>query len=169
MTLANDSEPNNRPGGGDAGDRARDAVRALAHPSGRITDPSEVYWLLGNLRDIAAALNQTCRQLSTWHASNAMNAVSDSGSRMAGWANAESAATHLARAADLLAGAGTALDDAHNANAAVAWIPPAPRTPRPAPSQDRAGRLGDPTPMRDTPQDSASRDPSRERLDDGRH
>lgn len=140
-------QPAERPG-----DRARNAVRALAHPSGRASDPDEVHRLLGNLREMSAALAQTCQQLAAWHTRNAPQAATGDGSRPAGHSLAEVTAMHLTRTAGLLARATDALDEARNANSMLAWPPIRDQDVAlsldASPSGSGASRLGEPRPLR---------------------
>ncbi|SRR5579875_95423 len=100
---------------------AAEALRGLAHASRVITDPSDVYRVLGSLSTALASLGQSLDQLAAWHDRNAGRAATDDGDQQAGRYEATAARTDLYDAADRVQQANRSLNDAFSHNGRIAW------------------------------------------------
>ena len=104
-----------------AGELEASASR-LAHSTRDVSNPSDSYTILGELRASIDSLEEVCRHLSAWH-SNVVDGVHYAGEddRGDGATGTVTAAAELEAAARSLDAASRALGRAHSANGVVRW------------------------------------------------
>jgi|GEM_PF-1512610 len=110
-------------------DAAQQALRALAHATRSIDDPSAIYAVLGSLSSAVASLSQSLHQIAACHDFPRSRAVRVDGDPRAGRAAAHQVSWELHRAGEVLRHVGQAIDHAHEAEATIEYGQHNPATP----------------------------------------
>jgi len=110
-------------------DAAQQALRALAHATRSIDDPSAIYAVLGSLSSAVASLSQSLHQIAACHDFPRSRAVRVDGDPRAGRAAAHQVSWELHRAGEVLRHVGQAIDHAHEAEATIEYGHRNPATP----------------------------------------
>ncbi len=108
-------------------DELREAARGLAHSTRRIDDPSAIYSAIGSISLTLGSLSQVLHQLGAAHGQTSDRALEPVG--RAARASAYQVAWELHRAAETLTQVGTAVDRAHQIEAAITYDVHPPVTP----------------------------------------
>lgn len=134
------------------------ALRGPAHATRTLSDPADVYSVIGDLLAGVRSLRQVLDQLASAHIVHRARAHDDAGNQLAGASSVLAAADELHQAATLLDAVHDRLDAAMSQSGRIAWHP-APTARQTSPAMDRiAARLGAP---RDTGIDPFVADPFR--------
>lgn len=105
-----------------AADEVQTALRALAHVTRQIDDPSDIYAILGALSQAVASLSQSLHQIGSFHDRRIRPATGALGDPVqAGMTYRES--WNLHKAAEMMTSAGQAIDSAHQAEATMVYEP----------------------------------------------
>jgi hypothetical protein len=110
-------------------DAAQQALRALAHATRSIDDPSAIYAVLGSLSSAVASLSQSLHQIAACHDSPHSRSVRVDGDPRAGRAAAHQVSWELHRSGEVLRHVGQAIDHAHEAEATIEYGHPNLATP----------------------------------------
>lgn len=100
---------------------AQEALRGLAHATRAISDPREIYSVLGSLSSAVASLSQSLHQLGGFHdqaPSGVWTAGEGSGARAAQY----QVSWELHRAGEILRHVGDAIDSAHGAESRITYV-----------------------------------------------
>lgn len=97
---------------------AAEAMRGLAHATRTISDPTDIYVVLGSLSTTLHSLDQVLRQLGRFH-DNPVGRIAPGGSNDR--AAASRAALELHRAARLTRQAAASVDRAHQSEATITY------------------------------------------------
>ncbi len=122
---------------------AAEAMRALAHATQRLDNPSDLTWTLGDVLAITSRLIQVLEQVGHAHRDHAQSAHDNSGRRTAGRAFALSAAADLHQAAITHAEAFRRLDRAAQSSGRIGWSAPEPANRTPVPLAARPAVMVD--------------------------
>ena len=116
---------------------AQQALRALAHATRIIVDPTQIYEVLGSLSQAAASLEQSLHQLAAFHDGPARKRAWISGDPRVGRAASYQVSWEVHRAGEILRHVARALDRAHEIEAGIAYddhdLPALVEAPRPTP------------------------------------
>lgn len=102
-------------------DDARQALRQLAHATRHMTDPTQIYPIVGDLSNGLASLAQSLHQIAAVNESLAREHAQLAGDVRAGRAASYQASWGLHRAAEMLTQTTMALDEAHELEASIAY------------------------------------------------
>lgn len=105
---------------------ARESTRRLAHTTRSITDPTEIYDLVGNLSLTITSLAQSLHQIAKVHDRIDPGRARVAESARSGRATSYAVSWELHRAAEILIQAASGLDRAHQDEARIAYGPPEP-------------------------------------------
>ncbi|MER6971135.1 hypothetical protein ABT304_08785 [Nocardioides sp. NPDC000445] len=105
---------------------ARESSRRLAHTTRNITDPTEIYDLVGNLSLSITSLAQSLHQIAKVHDRLDPGRARVAESARSGRATSYAVSWELHRAAEILIQAASGLDRAHQDEARIAYGPPEP-------------------------------------------
>lgn len=106
--------------------QARDDLRRLAHTSRTISDPGEIYDLLGDLSLAMTSLAQSLHQIAKVHDRLEPGRARVAESARSGRATSYAVSWEVHRAADILAQAAAGIDRAHQDEARIAYAQPDP-------------------------------------------
>lgn len=141
-------------------DELGQAARGLAYATRHIEAPADTYEVLGSLHQALSGVQQSLRQLASWHDRHAQFAATDDGNRAAGQGHAAKASGWLTVAAASTEQVLQLVMAAQAENGRIAWQPdrhiatsPSPLTALPEALSQREEAL-DPNP----PASSAARD-----------
>lgn len=101
--------------------QARDDLRRLAHTSRTISDPREIYDLLGDLSLAITSLAQSLHQIAKVHDRLEPGHARVAESARSGRATSYAVSWEVHRAADILAQAAAGIDRAHQDEARIAY------------------------------------------------
>lgn len=104
-----------------SGDKAAEHLRALAHATRRFEDPSDTYWVVGDLGAITRRLQEVLVNVASAHTDHLELAHTDDGNQVEGRQHAHDAATSLRRASRLLEDVGRFVSDAQSHSGRIAW------------------------------------------------
>lgn len=102
-------------------DEAREAIRALAHATRSVQDPTTVYPVLGSISAALVSLTQTLHQLGDLHDGPAIRDAWINGDSRADSASSYRVSWELHRAAEMVHQVTTAVDRAHEIEATIAY------------------------------------------------
>ncbi|WP_110240169.1 hypothetical protein [Nocardioides gilvus] len=102
-------------------DKARQALRQLAHGTRHIEDPTQIYAILGDLSNGLVSFAQSLHQIAAFHDAPGRGHVQLAGDARAGRATSYQVAWELHRAAEMLAQGAKALDKAHELEATITY------------------------------------------------
>lgn len=102
-------------------DELRESVRALAHVTRRIEDPTSIYPVLGSISGALASLTQVLHQLGAFHDGPGRNQARISDDPHAGRAASSQASWDLHRAAEMLHQVTACVDRAHEVEATITY------------------------------------------------
>lgn len=102
-------------------DEAQQAVRALAHATRHVADPTEVYSVLGSLSQTLGSLTQVLHQLGDLHDGSGHGLARVDGDARQGRAASYQVAWDLHRAAEMVHQVGVAVDRAHQVEASIGY------------------------------------------------
>lgn len=105
---------------------ARESLRQLAHTTRHLTDPGEVYDLLGDLSGAITSLAQSLHQIGKVHDSLELGQAHVADSARTGRATSYAVSWELHRAAQILTQAAAGIDRAHENEARILYAPPDP-------------------------------------------
>jgi plasmid stabilization system protein ParE len=97
------------------------ALRALAHATRSITDPADLYSVLGSLSGALRSLEQSLHQLAATHDGTDTPSAVVNRSRREGRAAGYQVAWELHRAGEMVRQVGRALDHAHEVEATIGY------------------------------------------------
>lgn len=103
-------------------DEAQAALRALAHATRQIDDPSEIYAVLGALSQAAASLSQSLHQIGSFHDRRIRAATGTLGAPVQAGMTYR-ASWNLHKAAEMTTAVAKAIDSAHEAEATMVYRP----------------------------------------------
>lgn len=103
---------------------ARESTRRLAHTTRSITDPTEIYDLVGTLSLSITSLAQSLHQIAKVHDRLDPGRARVAESARSGRATSYAVSWELHRAAEILIQAASGLDRAHQDEARIAYGPP---------------------------------------------
>lgn len=103
-------------------DEAQVALRALAHATRQIDDPTEIYTTLGALSQAVASLSQSLHQIGSIHDRRIRAATGSLGDPVQAGMTYR-ASWNLHKAAEMLTAVGKAIDGAHQAEATMVYRP----------------------------------------------
>ncbi|MFD4323578.1 hypothetical protein ACFWQC_03020 [Nocardioides sp. NPDC058538] len=110
---------------------ARESLRHLAHTTRHLTDPGEVYELLGDLSGAITSLAQSLHQIGKVHDNLEVGQAHVAGGARTGRATSYAVSWELHRAAQILTQAAAGIDRAHENEARISYTSPDPLlTPR---------------------------------------
>lgn len=104
-------------------DELGQAARGLAYATRNIKTPSDTYDMLGSLHHALSGVEQSLRQLSSWHQRHGQFAATDKGERAAGQEHAVRASGWLAIAAASTEKVIQLVMKAQAENGSIAWQP----------------------------------------------
>lgn len=102
-------------------DKARAALRQLAHATRHVEDPTDIYAILGDLSNGLASLAQSLHQVGDFHDGPSTKRAWVDGDVRAGRAASYQVAWELHRAAEMVHQAGGVIDRAHEVEATIAY------------------------------------------------
>ena len=102
-------------------DELREAARGLAHATRSISDPTEVYPMLGALSSSLASMSQSLHQLGNFHDGQTTKDARATDDAHAGRAASYRVAWELHRAAEMLHQVAECVDRAHEFEATVTY------------------------------------------------
>ena len=103
-------------------DAVQTALRALAHATGSIDDPRQIYSVLGSLTSAVASLSQSLHQLAAFHDGAARDGVWVAGDSRAGRATTFQVSWDLHRAGEILHQVSEVIANAHNAESTITYV-----------------------------------------------
>lgn len=101
--------------------QARESLRSLARTSRRITDPSEIYDLLGDLSLAMTSLAQSLHQIAGVHDRLQPGRASVADSTRSGKATSYAVSWEVHRAAEMLTQVAASVDRAHQDEARISY------------------------------------------------
>lgn len=119
-------------------DELREASRGLAHATRSLSDPTDVYAVLGALSSSLASMTQSLHQLGDLHDRQATKTALVKNDVHHGRAASYRVSWELHRAAEMLHQVAECVNRAHEIEATINYVPstPATRHRRPAPNAD---------------------------------
>lgn len=123
--------------------QVRESLRSLAHTSRAITDPGEIYNLLGDLAPAMNSLAQSLHQIAGVHDRLEPGRAIVADSTRSGRATSYAISWEVHRVAEIVVQAAAGLDRVHQDESRISYAGPNPLltpTPRTTPSVDHALR-----------------------------
>lgn len=105
---------------------ARESLRKLAHRTRMMTDPGEIYDLLGDLSLAVTSMSQSLHQIARVHDNLESGRAHVAESARSGRATSYAVSWKLHRCAEMLTQIATGIDRAHQDEARIAYGPPDP-------------------------------------------
>lgn len=105
---------------------ARDHLRRLAHTTRMISDPSEVYDLLGDISSALTSLGQSLHQIAKVHDNLEPGRARVAESASSGRSTSYAISWEVHRAAEMLTQVARVIDHAHQDEAKIAYAQPDP-------------------------------------------
>lgn len=112
-------------------DELREAARGLAHATRALTDPTEIYPVLGALSSSLASMAQSLHQLGDFHDGQATKTARVRDDPYNGRAASYRVSWELHRAAEMLHQVGECVDRAHEIEAIIVYQASVPERPSP--------------------------------------
>lgn len=106
--------------------QARENLRALAHASRRVTDPGEIYDLLGGISLAMNSLAQSLHQIAGVHDRLEPGRATVADSTRSGRATSYAVSWEIHRSAEMLLQAAAGIDRAHQDEARISYAAPNP-------------------------------------------